>query len=100
MRRRICSIVALAVCTACGDDDVPVPVVRIGSAEVVVEARTAPFELVIQTADGQEVLRTTTGSSGSAYAGLSATIDTPTFAAQTLPGWDGYGAGEAAWRAA
>jgi alpha-glucosidase (family GH31 glycosyl hydrolase) len=82
----------------CSDEDVATPPVRLVSGEVTVTVTTSPFVLTILDADGRQVLRSSTAASGGVYGGPSATIDTPGFSAQTLPGWDGYFAGEAPWR--
>ena len=99
-RPRLVGLCLAVAALGCGDDDVPVPKVRIASADVSVTIETSPFSVVIRDANGREVLRSITGAAGTPYSGPAATDDTPTFAAQTLPGWDGYSAGEAPWRAA
>lgn len=88
-------VLAVVSLVGCGDDDVPTPVLRFGSPEVIIEARTEPFQLVIRDGDGREVLRSATADG--AYGGVAAKVDEPYFIAQSLPGWDGYDEGDAPW---
>ena len=88
------------VISGCGDEPVPLPdeSVRISSGEVTVVVHLSPFELRVLDANGAEVIASLPGDGSTPYGGPGATVDTPAFLAQTLPGWDGYVAGEAAWR--
>lgn len=65
-----------------------------------VQVRLSPFSLELRDADGKTVLETTRGAGADGYGGPAATLDTPDFLAQSLPGWDGYRSNEAPWRAA
>lgn len=57
----------------------------------------SPFALEIQDGEGRSVIATARGEG--AQGAISATIDTPFLEARSLPGWDGYVAGEAPFRA-
>ncbi|MBK8996895.1 MAG: hypothetical protein IPM35_14260 [Myxococcales bacterium] len=65
-----------------------------------VQVRLSPFSLELRDADGKTVLETTRGEGSDGYGGPAATLDTPDFIAQSLPGWDGYRANEEPWRSA
>lgn len=82
----------------CGDDAVPVPPVVLEGGAVRVSVDLDPFVLRIADATGRVVLETTPGGGSDPYGAPAATVDTPDFLAQSLPGWDGYSANEAPWR--
>lgn len=88
---------ALAL-AGCYDDTAIDLRLTLASDEARVVITEAPFALEIQGKGGEVVLATARGEG--VYGGAAATVDTPFFKTQTLPGWDGYEAGEAAWRTA
>jgi alpha-glucosidase len=57
-----------------------------------------PFGLTIADGSGAPLLEALSGGADDAYGAVATTVDTPTFSAQLLEGWDGYVAGEGPWR--
>jgi sulfoquinovosidase len=96
--RLLAALLASVVLTGCYVDDSPGTTFVLSSDEARVVIEESPFSIQIQRPDGETVLASAHGDG--AYASASATVDAPFFSAKSLPGWDGYEAGEAPWRAA
>lgn len=99
--RRAAVFVSLLALLSCGGPAAEqAPPIYLRSPDATVEIHLEPFSMRILDPSGNPVLSTAKGESGGAYGGPSATVDTPVIASTGLPGWDGYIAGEAAWRRA
>lgn len=84
----LCCVVLLCSCPA----PPPPNELSLTSPLARVDVVVKPFSFVVRGADGAAVLT----SSGAPRA----TVDTPTWEAQIVPGWDDYRAGEAPWTSA
>ncbi|APR74789.1 Alpha-xylosidase [Minicystis rosea] len=100
LRRALFAVVPSLLLTGCGSDKPHVTpdgsTVTLSSGDASVVVTLSPFALTIRGADGHTVL--STAQEKGAYGGVAATVDTPYFQIQTLPGWDGYEANESPWR--
>jgi alpha-glucosidase len=56
-----------------------------------------PFQVHVEDASGNDILVTLGGGASDPYGSPSATLDSPTYQGQILPGWDGYVDGSPAW---
>ncbi len=108
MKRSWClgplSLLALATSCAGGELDGggssavdPAAPITLTSADATVVVGTSPFSLEVRKPSG-EVLLSSIERPGQPFAPVAATHDEPFYAARSLPGWDGYEAGEAPWR--
>src|SRR5437773_7502930 len=90
---------AAAVALGCSAEHLdPVEqVVHLASADTRVDVVLIPFELRLSSASAR-VLTSVGDGDATAYGGLTATVDQPTFPSAVLPGWDTYVAGEQPWR--
>lgn len=90
-------LIAAALAGGCADveDDGPV---ALSTGQATLTISLDPFGLRITDRDGALLLETASGEG--AYAGATATVDTPYTLAKPLPGWDTYEANEAPWKAA
>ncbi|HRI71961.1 MAG TPA: glycoside hydrolase family 31 protein [Polyangium sp.] len=80
-------LTALSPC-ACTEPAPRPPPVKVQGPESGVEVQFEPFELGILDGNGNRVLVTATGED--VYGGAAGAQDEPSFAAKSLPGWDGY----------
>lgn len=101
----LASLTLLTLATSCrggeldgsapaADPDAPI---TLTSADATVVIGVAPFSLEIRRPSG-EALLSSFERPGEPFAALAGTHDEPFYAARSLPGWDGYEAGEAPWR--
>ena len=91
---------SLALAAGCADVEDPLPPapLTISGGGATVTFTLDPFSLRITGKEGTSLLETASGAG--VYGGAAATVDTPYWTAQSLPGWDGYSADEAPWTVA
>jgi alpha-glucosidase (family GH31 glycosyl hydrolase) len=97
----LASTLAPILITGCTDQETQpggTQEIRVSSGGAVVSVTLDPFSFRVVNSAGTVLLESSSGDG--AYAGATATVDTPYTLAKPLPGWDTYSPGEAPFRSA